>query len=324
MARRRRDSLRGRPGQAEGRLFGLRLDSPAGRPARLTPASAGNRAPSPRSPRRRRRGFRPRATRRCPRPRSPRIESQACAESTEPADAHDMTEPAEPAEATEKAEPADPIDPIEANEPTDPIDRAEPFEAIERKESSDQSERELSRSALTVRGRRRPSAKTVPGAPQPVPHPLRELLHHAAGALPERPDEHRRPRARDRRPDCAHPRRLVNDLHRARIEVSPVGLVETIGKPPPDQGQVGALDAQHQLAGRRDVCDRVRERDLLRDRPPSLLGGHLFVGITTTASTPWGGSSRVAVTPSRPRRRRRSRRRARPPRCRGGPPAPRP
>ena len=35
MARGRRDPLRGRPDQAQGRLLGLRLDPPPGRPARL-------------------------------------------------------------------------------------------------------------------------------------------------------------------------------------------------------------------------------------------------------------------------------------------------
>jgi hypothetical protein len=50
---------------------------------------------------------------------------------------------------------------------------AEPLEAIERNESSDQSESEESRSALIAPARRRPWARTGPGAPRPSPPPGR-------------------------------------------------------------------------------------------------------------------------------------------------------
>jgi hypothetical protein len=43
------------------------------------------------------------------------------------------------------------------------------LDAIERNESSDQSESEPLDSALTVPARRRPSARTVPGAHPPSP-----------------------------------------------------------------------------------------------------------------------------------------------------------
>src|SRR4029077_6055030 len=113
---------------------------------------------------------------------------------------------------------------------------------------------------------------------RPAPDPLVQRLHHLAGALPEGPDEHRGPGARDRRPDRAHPRSLLDDLYRPRVEVRTGRLMDPIGEAAADQGQVGALNAKNELRGGGDVGDGVCKRYLVRNRLPRLLGRHLLTG----------------------------------------------
>ena len=57
-----------------------------------------------------------------------------------------------------------------------------------------------------------------------------------------------------------------------------MGLVQAVGEAGADQGQVRALDAEHELGGGGDVGDRVLDRDLGRQGLAGLLGRHLLAG----------------------------------------------
>ena len=74
------------------------------------------------------------------------------------------------------------------------------------------------------------------------------------------------PGARDRRAERTQARCRLDHLHRERIQVGPVRLVQAVGEPAGDQPKVGPLQAQHQLRCRGDVGDRVGVRDRFRDR----------------------------------------------------------
>ena len=56
----------------------------------------------------------------------------------------------------------------------------------------------------------------------------------------------------------------AEQLHRALVEAAAGGLVQAVGEPAADQGEVGALEPEHELGRGGDVGDRVGDRDRRR------------------------------------------------------------
>src|SRR3954468_17611246 len=76
-----------------------------------------------------------------------------------------------------------------------------------------------------------------------------QALEEGAGLLPVAPEQHRRPGARDRGTDRAQLAGGAEQLHRARIQVSPALLMDAVRQPAGHEVEVAAREAEHEQRG---------------------------------------------------------------------------
>src|SRR5262249_2673849 len=84
-----------------------------------------------------------------------------------------------------------------------------------------------------------PTRRTSPPPPPLAAGRLApQRSHHRPGLLPVAPEQHRGSGARDRRADRPQLRGPLHQLHRPRVQVPPVRLVEPVREAAPDEREV--------------------------------------------------------------------------------------
>src|SRR6185295_3202350 len=110
----------------------------------------------------------------------------------------------------------------------------------------------------------------------PAPITTFQGFHDLSGVLPGAPYKDGRASAGDGGAEGAEVAGLVDQLHRARVELAAAILVDAVGEAGSDEVEVSGLQAKHEARGGRDVGDGIDKRELGRDRLAGALGRDLL------------------------------------------------
>src|SRR6188474_2638666 len=106
----------------------------------------------------------------------------------------------------------------------------------------------------------------------PASAALLKRLCDLAGVLPGRPDQDAGAGAGNGRAEGTELGSVVDELHRARIELTAALLVDAVAEASGDEIEVGRLQAENEPGGGGDVGDGVGQRQLCRNRLAGMLG----------------------------------------------------